>query len=69
MELILVLSVFFLVLSLSGNAYLFYRFKKPAPKMDYSAVNLLHDLTGNGQALVRIEPIDINSILIRRPGA
>jgi len=61
-----------LALSLSGNValttLLLFRAKKkpPTPKLDLTAQDLLHDLTRRGFAVLKLDVIDPESILLRR---
>jgi hypothetical protein len=62
------------ILSLVANAaqYFWHRMsakKPPAPKPDLTAQDLLHDLTKHGQAVLRVEVVDMANILIRSPRA
>lgn len=41
--------------------------KTPAKKLDVTANDLLHDLTGRGSAVLRVEVLDPEALLYRRP--
>jgi len=47
-------------------AYLL-RTKKPPKRLDVTAQDLLHDLTRNGTAVLRVEVIDPANLLLRSP--
>jgi hypothetical protein len=59
--------------SILGNGILFYflRRARKAPRarknVDITAADLLHDLTGKGQAILRVTVLDPTSLLLRSP--
>ncbi|MES3012639.1 MAG: hypothetical protein V4750_02780 [Pseudomonadota bacterium] len=59
-----------LLVSLSGNAFLYIllskSYKKPVETRTLTAEALLHDLT-EGSALVRVERINPNDVFLRSP--
>lgn len=69
MELAIALLGISLAVSAAWNVILLAKDRKPQKRLDVSASDLLHELTTRGQALVRIEYLDPESILIRRPGS
>ncbi len=59
-----------LILNLFVDAFLIYRHfnaKKPPPRLDESALDLLHDLTRRGAAILKVEVIDPAGLMIRSP--
>tara|TARA_R110000868_G_scaffold9394_1_gene46897 strand:- start:1353 stop:1571 length:219 start_codon:yes stop_codon:yes gene_type:complete len=72
MQLIVFALIVGLTASLILNIFAYLQGKKtpePKPRLDVSALDLLHDLTVRGQAIVRIETIDSEALLLRRPGS
>ncbi len=72
MEMIPVVLTFCLALSLAGNGLLTYllrtnKKKKPEPVPDITAQELLHDLTRQGSAVLRIQVLNTADILLRSP--
>lgn len=60
-----------LCLSLCANAFQFYLSKTNKKKRlpDMSAQDLLHDLMGNGRAILKVEVLDPANLLLRSPRA
>ena len=58
-----------LSLSLACNAFQAYiaRSLKKKPRPDTTAADLLHDLTRQGQAVIRVEVIDPANLFLRSP--
>jgi hypothetical protein len=71
MELIPVILAVILAISLLFSAYLYALLRrsrrKPGPVPTLEAEQLLHDLTANGQAVLRVTVIDPRNLLLRRP--
>ena len=58
-----------LIFSLGANAVLFglLRRKAKPPQPTLTAEELLHDLLGRGQAILRVEVIDPTNLILRSP--
>ena len=56
-------------LSLALNSFQYYLAKslKKKPRPDTTAADLLHDLTRNGHAILRVEVIDPANLFLRSP--
>lgn len=69
MEVMTVALLVGLGVSLGGNAFQTYllRINKKKPRLDTSALDLLHDLTRRGGAVLKVEVIDPANLLLRSP--
>ncbi len=70
MDLLLVLSgwsVVSTVINAILSAILLRKNKQKPPQPNLTAEDLLHDLLGRGQAILRVEVIDPTNLLLRSP--
>lgn len=63
----IILSSVVVVLLITNVLTLYFKKKPPKPLKSLDATSLLHDLTRNGEAVIRVTVVDPESIFLRSP--